>query len=124
MELSQQLFRYNLIFEANKYKFLSFFLFVCFLFSLPSFNHSFIHQFGTRIENMDDTILEHLTPNVQRRKKRSLLGSALSWFTEGSSAGKAVSPLYYISSSKRSQVETWKRCTQSVFKHKSKQIIL
>ncbi|XP_073259394.1 vitellogenin-2-like [Porites lutea] len=46
-------------------------------------------EFGTRIENMDDTILEHLTPNVQRRKKRSLLGSALSWFTEGSSAGKA-----------------------------------
>lgn len=108
MELSQQLFGYNLIFEANKYKFLSFFLFVCLLFFLPSFNHSFIHQFGTRIENMDDTILEHLTPNVQRRKKRSLLGSALSWFTEGSSAGKAVSPLYYLSSSKRSEVETWK----------------
>lgn len=73
---------------------------------------------------MDDTILEHLTPNVQRRKKRSLLRSALSWFTEGSSAGKAVSPIYYISSFKRSEVETCKWCTQSVFKHKSKQIIL
>ena len=36
MELSQQLFGYNLIFEANKYKFLSFFLFVCLLFFLPS----------------------------------------------------------------------------------------
>ena len=46
MELSQQLFGYNLIFEANKYKFLSFFLsfflFVYFFSFHPSIILSFI----------------------------------------------------------------------------------
>ena len=44
MELSQQLFGYNLIFEANKSKFHSFFLSFCLFTFFPSILQSFFHS--------------------------------------------------------------------------------
>ena len=42
---------------------------------------SFLTQFGTRVQNMDD-VIEQLISQVRRRHKRSLWESALSWFGE------------------------------------------